>query len=67
METAMFCDFCGKHQDYIRYLIAGPKTHICNECISLCNEIISECEAGKNLPPPPNNAKVAGSATNTEE
>ncbi len=36
------CSFCGKNQDEVKKLIAGPSVHICDECIDLCNEIISE-------------------------
>ena len=34
------CSFCGKTQDHVRKLIAGPGLCICNECIELCSEII---------------------------
>jgi len=52
------CSFCGKSQDEVRKLIAGPKVYICDECIDLCNDIIAEeCEPEeKGLParsPPP--------------
>ncbi|MGM9570870.1 MAG: ATP-dependent Clp protease ATP-binding subunit ClpX [bacterium] len=36
------CSFCGKGQDQVRKLIAGPGVYICDECIELCNEIIDE-------------------------
>ncbi len=36
------CSFCGKTQDQVRKLIAGPGVCICNECIELCSEIIEE-------------------------
>jgi len=38
----LHCSFCGKSQDEVRKLIAGPSVYICDECIDLCNEIISE-------------------------
>ncbi|RZD14811.1 MAG: ATP-dependent Clp protease ATP-binding subunit ClpX [Candidatus Acidulodesulfobacterium ferriphilum] len=38
----LYCSFCGKSQDEVRKLIAGPSVYICDECINLCNEIISE-------------------------
>ncbi len=42
----LFCSFCGKSQDEVRKLIAGPSVYICDECIDLCNDIISEeCHA----------------------
>ena len=36
------CSFCGKSQDEVRKLIAGPTVYICDECIDLCNDIIAE-------------------------
>ena len=36
------CSFCGKTQDQVRRLVAGPNVYICNECILLCQEIISD-------------------------
>jgi ATP-dependent Clp protease ATP-binding subunit ClpX len=38
------CSFCGKHQDDVGKLIAGPDVFICDECIELCNEIVQEKE-----------------------
>ena len=36
------CSFCGKNQDQVRRLIAGPNVYICDECVELCDEIIQE-------------------------
>jgi len=36
------CSFCGKQQELVKKLIAGPGVYICDECIELCNEIIEE-------------------------
>ena len=36
------CSFCGKVQDEVKKLIAGPSVYICNECVDLCNDIIEE-------------------------
>ena len=36
------CSFCGKFQDQVKRLVAGPGVYICDECIELCNEIIEE-------------------------
>lgn len=36
------CSFCGKSQDQVKRLIAGPNVYICDECVVLCSEIISE-------------------------
>ena len=35
----LVCSFCGKSQDEVRKLIAGPTVYICDECIDLCNEL----------------------------
>jgi len=55
----LLCSFCGKSQDEVKKLIAGPSVYICDECIQLCNEIIaeeygqeSETEAATQLPKP---------------
>ena len=36
------CSFCGKTQDQVRKLVAGPGVYICDECIELCTEIVEE-------------------------
>ncbi len=41
-EGQLKCSFCGKVQDQVRKLVAGPGVYICDECIELCNEIIEE-------------------------
>ncbi|TFH69196.1 ATP-dependent Clp protease ATP-binding subunit ClpX [Gammaproteobacteria bacterium LSUCC0057] len=38
----LFCSFCGKNQNEVRRLIAGPEVYICDECVDLCNDIITE-------------------------
>ena len=38
----LFCSFCGKNQNEVRRLIAGPSVYICDECVDLCNDITSE-------------------------
>jgi ATP-dependent Clp protease ATP-binding subunit ClpX len=55
----LVCSFCGKSQDEVRKLIAGPTVYICDECIDLCNDIIAEeCDheetlnASSNVPKP---------------
>ena len=57
-EELLTCSFCGKSQNDVRKLIAGPGVYICNECIDICNEIINDDErtdtvtARTNLPKP---------------
>ncbi len=41
-EESLKCSFCGKGQEEVKKLIAGPTVYICNECIELCNEIIAD-------------------------
>ena len=36
------CSFCGKNQEQVKRLIAGPNVYICDECVELCDEIIQE-------------------------
>ena len=49
----LLCSFCGKGQQQVERLIAGPGVCICGECVELCNEIIAEG------PTPPAHAPVA--------
>ncbi|SRR5216683_1098238 len=45
-DTVYRCSFCGKGQDQVERLIAGPGgVYICNECVTLCQEIIEEGHA----------------------
>lgn len=41
-KEKLHCSFCGKEQDSVKRLVAGPGVYICDECIELCNEIIAE-------------------------
>jgi ATP-dependent Clp protease ATP-binding subunit ClpX len=57
-DEILSCSFCGKSQNDVRKLIAGPGVYICNECIDICNEIIVDDEravpnsSGARLPKP---------------
>ena len=57
-EEILQCSFCGKSQNEVKKLIAGPSVYVCNECIDICNEIINDDEraeavnAGGPLPKP---------------
>ncbi len=59
-KEKLHCSFCGKEQDSVKRLVAGPGVYICDECIELCNEIIAEesdqdiqeGDVFKNLPRP---------------
>ena len=41
-QSHLFCSFCGKSQEEVKKLVAGPSVYICDECIELCNDIIAE-------------------------
>ena len=41
-DTPLRCSFCGKTQDEVKKIIAGPTVYICDECIDLCNDIMEE-------------------------
>ena len=61
-EDMLRCSFCGKSQNEVKKLIAGPTVYICNECIDICIEIISddaqqEAQATRPLLPKPNEIK----------
>lgn len=57
LTSELSCSFCGKTQEEVQRLIAGPEVYICDECVSLCNEIIAQesvtegLEDGRLLPP----------------
>jgi hypothetical protein len=51
IDGRLYCSFCGKSQDEVRKLIAGPHVFICDECTDLCKEII-EKERGARPPTP---------------
>lgn len=63
-EEALKCSFCGKGQDEVKKLIAGPTVYICNECIELCNEIIADelyvDASGTTLPKLPTPREIHG-------
>ena len=54
----LYCSFCGKSQEVVKKLVAGPDVYICDECIELCNEIVADEQDSaleenfKNLPKP---------------
>ena len=41
-DAPLRCSFCGKTQDEVKKIIAGPTVYICDECIDLCNDIMEE-------------------------
>ena len=62
-EEVLRCSFCGKSQNEVRKLIAGPTVYICNECIDICNEIITDDESTDEVgarPPLPKPVEIRG-------
>lgn len=53
-DSHLKCSFCGKSQEQVRKLIAGPGVYICDECVDLCNEILDEelLDSSSPLQPP---------------
>ncbi|MCP4130333.1 MAG: ATP-dependent Clp protease ATP-binding subunit ClpX [bacterium] len=41
-KVKLYCSFCGKSQEIVKKLVAGPDVYICDECIELCNEIVAD-------------------------
>jgi hypothetical protein len=41
-DARLHCSFCDKSQEQVRKLVAGPKSHICDECIEICVDIITD-------------------------
>jgi ATP-dependent Clp protease ATP-binding subunit ClpX len=68
-DAHLKCSFCGKSQDQVRKLIAGPGVYICDECIDLCNEILDEelvdghGTAGRHTPEPSRGKPAAKKAS----
>ena len=60
-DDTLRCSFCGKSQNEVKKLIAGPTVYICNECIDICIEIISDDaqqESATSRPPLPRPTEI---------
>jgi ATP-dependent Clp protease ATP-binding subunit ClpX len=67
-DSHLKCSFCGKSQEQVRKLIAGPGVYICDECVELCNEILDEELFEGSSPPQPQPAsKTKGPRTSRRE
>jgi hypothetical protein len=53
IDGKLYCSFCGKSQDEVQKLIAGPTVFICDECIDLCKQIVEEERGPKAATPEP--------------
>ena len=62
METIRVCDFCGKDQHRVAYLIAAATVDICDECVDICTEILAEKRAAKK-DDTPDQAKTPANST----
>ena len=47
------CSFCGKSQEDVAVLVAGPKASICDSCVEICISVIADARAESRLPSPP--------------
>lgn len=56
-KSKVVCSFCGKEQDQVKKIIAGPDVYICDSCIQLCNEILEEERIRVDAPEWRNNKK----------
>ncbi len=45
-DEAALCSFCGKHRDVVRWLVAGERATLCDECIAACNEMLATAAPG---------------------
>ena len=62
-DDTLRCSFCGKSQNEVKKLIAGPTVYICNECIDICNEIITDDQQAESVasrPPLPKPNEIKG-------
>jgi ATP-dependent Clp protease ATP-binding subunit ClpX len=62
-DDTLRCSFCGKSQNEVKKLIAGPTVYICNECIDICNEIITDDQNAESVaarPPLPKPGEIKG-------
>jgi ATP-dependent Clp protease ATP-binding subunit ClpX len=60
-DDTLRCSFCGKSQNEVKKLIAGPTVYICNECIDICNEIITDDQQAESVasrPPLPKPGEI---------
>jgi ATP-dependent Clp protease ATP-binding subunit ClpX len=60
-DDTLRCSFCGKSQNEVKKLIAGPTVYICNECIDICNEIITDDQQAEQVasrPPLPKPGEI---------
>jgi ATP-dependent Clp protease ATP-binding subunit ClpX len=60
-DDTLRCSFCGKSQNEVKKLIAGPTVYICNECIDICNEIITDDQQAESVatrPPLPKPSEI---------
>ncbi|HKM99833.1 MAG TPA: ClpX C4-type zinc finger protein [Candidatus Binataceae bacterium] len=49
-KKGLRCSFCGKDDDHVQFLLAGPKVFICGECVDKCVEIIDRTKASGTAP-----------------
>lgn len=65
-NVMLYCSFCGKDDEEVVYLIAGPTVFICNECVELCREIGAQMVIEKGVAAVVKNAKPDAPLSETE-
>ena len=58
----LVCSFCGKSQDEVRKLIAGPTVYICDECVDICHQVVN-ADAEEHVAAPPSSSLPDGAVT----
>ncbi|HEX3623220.1 MAG TPA: ClpX C4-type zinc finger protein [Acidimicrobiales bacterium] len=61
-EDLLACSFCGKRQDQVVKLIAGPGVYICDECVQLCDRIVEDELADRAGRASPTDAEIEAAA-----
>ena len=53
IRRQLCCSFCGKLEDEVRKLVAGPNVYICDACVGVCTQLMADTEAPKPAPASP--------------
>jgi hypothetical protein len=53
LKRPLCCSFCGKLEDEVKKLVAGPNVYICDACVNICNQVMADSEGAKTPPSSP--------------
>ena len=53
VKHVLRCSFCGKSENEVKKLVAGPNVYICDECVNICNQVMADTEGTKTPPASP--------------